>query len=373
MPDRSHSPAPCFDVSAQPRQDLKTNANRRYFVSRMAVSASVAVASLAVPLSLVAQIRLQKTKITLAVGGKSSLCHLPVTLADQLGFFRAEGLEVDISDVDSSSRVLQAVLSGGADIGADFYTQTLVMQAKNQILQAFVLQSRAPLTAFGVSTRALPGYQTLADLKGRKIGVSDADNATRMLAHQVLLRGGIQSGEVEFIEVGNAAGALAAMRGAQIDAISMTEPVITLLEQKSETKIISDTRTLKGTLDVFGGTMATACLYASQAFMQKNPAVCQSLTYAIVHALKWLQTAGPADLLKNVPENYLMGDRALYLGVFSKMREAFSPDGLVLEDSVRTALRALGRFNTSIRMDKIDLSKTYTNEFARRAKERFKV
>ena len=373
MPDRSRSHVPCIDVSAQPRLDLKTNANRRNFVSRMAVSAGLAVTSLAVPMSLVAQPRLQKTKITLAVGGKSNLCHLPVTLAEQLGYFRAEGLEVEISDGDSSSRVLQAVLSGEADIGADFYTQTLVMQAKNQILQAFVLQSRAPLTAFGVSSRALPGYQTLADLKGRKIGISDADIATRMLAYQVLLRGGIQSGEVEFIDVGNAAGALAAMRGAQIDAISMTEPVITLLEQKSETKIISDTRTLKGTLDVFGGTMATACLYASQAFIQKNPAICQSLTHAIVHALKWLQTAGPADLLKNVPENYMMGDRALYLGVFSKMREAFSPDGLVLEDSVRTALRALGRFNTSIRMDKIDLSKTYTNEFARRAKERFKV
>ena len=155
--------------------------------------------------------------------------------------------------------------------------------------------------------------------------------------------------------------------------MSNTDPVMTMLEQKGEVKIISDTRTLKGTLDVFGGPMPAACLYAPVEFIQKNPNTCQALTNAIVHGLKWLQTAGPGDIIKTVPESYLLGDRALYLASFNKVRESISLDGIIPEEGARTALRALASFDPSIKADRIDLAKTYTNEFERRAKERFKA
>jgi NitT/TauT family transport system substrate-binding protein len=138
-------------------------------------------------------------------------------------------------------------------------------------------------------------------------------------------------------------------------------------------KIISDTRTLKGTQDVFGGPMPAACFYTHAEFVKANPATCQALSNAIVRGLKWLQTAGPSDIIKTVPESYLLGDRALYLASFNKIREAIALDGIIPEEGVRTALRALASFEPSIKAEKIALSKTYTNEFARRAKEKFKA
>ena len=97
------------------------------------------------------------------------------------------------------------------------------------------------------------------------------------------------------------------------------------------------------------------------------------MTNAIVHGLKWLQTAGPGDLIKAVPDAYLLGDRALYLASFDQVRESISIDGLMPENGPRTALRALAIFNPDIKVDKFDLTKTFTNAFARRAKERFKA
>ena len=108
-------------------------------------------------------------------------------------------------------------------------------------------------------------------------------------------------------------------------------------------------------------------------FVQKHPNTCQAMANAIVHGLKWLQTAGPSDIIKTVPEAYLLGDRALYLASFNKVREAISLDGLLPEEGAKTALRALASFDTAIKADKIDLGKTYTNEFARRAKEKYKA
>ena len=348
--------------------------NRRSTFSRRIFTGAgvVAAATWAVPI-LHAQPRLEKSKLALSVGGKAAFYYLPLTISNQLGFFKAEGLDIEIGDFAGGARALQAVVSGLADVCSGAYEHTINLQSKNQIFQAFVLQGRAPQIAFGVSVKKMPDYKSVADLRGKKIGVSAPGSSTNMMASLVLSRGGLKASDVSFVGVGTAAGALHALRSGQIDAISNTDPVMTMLEQKGDVKIISDTRTLKGTLEVFGGTMPAACLYAPMEFVQKNPNTCQAMTNAIVRGLKWLQTSGPGDIIETVPESYLLGDRALYLASFSKIRESISLDGMIPEDGPRTALKALASFDPAIKPEKIDLAKTYTNEFSRRAKERFQA
>ena len=345
-----------------------TALGRRTFTS----AAAAVLASLATS-SLNAQARPEKAKVVIAVGGKAAFYYLPLTISEQLGYFKAEGLDVEISDFAGGSRALQAVVGGAANVVSGAYEHTINLQSKNQFFQAFVLQGRAPQIAVGVSTKAMPGYKTVADLRGRKIGVSAPGSSTNMVANLVLSRAGIKPGDVSFIGVGTTAGALAAVRSGEIDAMSNIDPVMTMLEQRGEVKIISDTRTLKGTTEVFGGPMPAACLYAPAEFLQKNPNTCQALANAIVRGLKWLQTAGPSDIIKTVPESYLLDDRALYLASFNNVREAISLDGMFPEEGGKTAVRALASIEPSIRPDKIELERTYTNEFARRAKDRFKA
>ncbi len=343
---------------------------RRTFTS---VAAALGVVAIAAPLVRAQQAKLEKTRIAIAVGGKAAFYYLPLTIAEQLGYFKAEGLDVEISDFAGGARALQAVVGGSADVCSGAYEHTLNLQAKNQMFQAFVMQGRAPQIAFGVSTKTMTGYNGPADLKGRKIGVSAPGSSTNMVANLILSRAGLKASDVSFVGVGVSAGALTALRSGQIDAISNVDPVMTMLEQKGDVKIISDTRTLKGTQDIFGGPMPSGCLYASAEFIQKNPNTCQALANAIVHGLKWLQTAGPGDIIKTVPDNYLLGDRALYLASFDKVREALSTDGMVPADGPKTALAAIASFDTSVKADRIDLAKTFTNDFARRAKDRFKA
>jgi NitT/TauT family transport system substrate-binding protein len=225
----------------------------------------------------------------------------------------------------------------------------------------------------GISVKTMPNYKTLADLKGKKIGISAPGSSTNMVANLILARAGLKASDVSFIGVGTAAGALSAFRSGQIDAMCNVDPVMTMLEQKNEVRIIADTRTLKGTVDVFGGSMPAGCLYAPLEFIQKNPHTVQALSNAMVHSLKWLQTAGPGDIIKTVPESYLLSDRALYLASFNKVREAISPDGLMPDEGPRTALKALTSFDATIKTEKIELSSTYTNEFARKSKNLLKA
>jgi len=309
----------------------------------------------------------------MAIDGRTVLYYLPLTIAEQLGYFRAEGLDLQIVEAGSAAAALQAVISGAADVCSGAYEQTLNLQSKNHMFQSFVMQGRAPQIAFGVSTKTMPGYKLASELKGKKIAVSALGSPSHLVASRVLLQRGVKPDEVSFVSVGMGIAALQALHTGQVDAMCNIEPLITMMEFKGEIKVISDTRTLKGTAAVFGGPMPAACLYAATDFVRKNPNTCQAMTNAIVHSLKWLQTAGPGDIIKTVPENYLFNDRGVYLASFEKVRESLSSDGMMPDDGPRTALRAMAEFDSSVREDRIRLSRTFTNEFAQRAKERFKA
>ncbi|WP_019140534.1 ABC transporter substrate-binding protein [Noviherbaspirillum massiliense] len=321
--------------------------------------------------SLFAQ-NLEKPKVSIAVGGKNLFYYLPLTIAEQLGYFKDEGLQVEISDFAGGAKALQALVGGSADVVSGAYEHTINMQAKGQMIRAFVLQGRAPQIVLGASTKTMPNYKTIADLKGKKIGVTAPGSSTNMMANFVLAKAGLKPTDVSFIGVGTAAGALSAMRTGQIDAIANLDPVITMLEQSNDIKVIADTRTMKDTIDVFGGPMPAATLYTSEAFIKKNPNTVQALTNAMVRALKWLQKAGPAEITKVVPESYQLGDRALYIQAFLKVREALSPDGIFPDNGPQTALKALKAFEPDLASKDIDLSKTFTNDFAKKANAKYK-
>ncbi len=309
----------------------------------------------------------EKPKLTIAVGGKNLLYYLPLTIAEQRGYFRAEGLEVTIVDFAGGARALQAVVGGSADVVSGAFEHTVNMQHKGQRLRAFVLQGRAPQIVLGLNPKTMAAYKVPADLKGKKIGVTAPGSSTNVMVNFFLAKAGLKPSDVSIIGVGAAQGAVAAMRSGQIDALSNLDPVITLLQRSGDLKIISDTRIVAEAEKVFGGAMPAACLYAPQTFIDKNPGTTQALANAIVRANKWIQAAGPGDIINNVPESYLLGDRAVYIDAFLAAKGALSPDGLFPDKGAETAFRALASIDPEIAKATLDLKAVFTNDFAKKS------
>jgi NitT/TauT family transport system substrate-binding protein len=342
------------------------------FCKRFAGSLALSLAGLLALNSTASAQTIEKPKVSIAVGGKNLFYYLPLTIAEQLGYFKDEGLQVEISDFAGGAKALQALVGGSADVVSGAYEHTINMQSKGQPIKAFVLQGRAPQIVLAVSNRNMPNYKSVADLKGKKIGVTAPGSSTNIMTNFVLAKAGLKPTDVSFIGVGTSAGALSALRSGQIDAIANLDPVITMLQQKNDIKVIADTRTLKDTNEVFGGPMPAATLYTTEAFLTKYPNTAQAMTNAMVRALKWLQKAGPSDIIKVVPESYLLGDRALYIEAFLKVREALSPDGSFPEAGPKTALKTLQAFDPELATKNIDLSRTFTNDMVRKANAKYK-
>jgi NitT/TauT family transport system substrate-binding protein len=314
---------------------------------------------------------LEKPKVTVAVGGKNLLYYLPLTIAEQLGYFKAEGLVVTIVDFAGGAKALQAVVGGSADVVSGAFEHTVNMQFKGQLMRAFVLQGAAPQIVLGVNPKTMPNFKGVADLKGKKIGVSAPGSSTNVMVNFVLAKAGLKPSDVSIIGVGTGNGAVAAMRSGQIDAMSNLDPVITLLQRSGDLKIVSDTRVVAESDKVFGGPMPAGCMYAPQTYLDKNPNTIQALTNAMVRANKWIQTAGATEIIKAVPESYLLGDRAVYIDAFLAAKKALSPDGMIPPKGADTAFRALASVDDKLAAAKLDLNAVYTNDFAKKANAKY--
>jgi len=77
-----------------------------------------------------AQDKPEMPKLRLAVGGKSAIFYLPLSITERLGYFRDAGLDVEIADVQSGARALQSLVGGSAEIGVGTFDHTIQMRPR---------------------------------------------------------------------------------------------------------------------------------------------------------------------------------------------------------------------------------------------------
>lgn len=310
-------------------------------------------------------------RVRLALAASQSLYHLPLTLADRLGFFRQAGVQVEWLPQESGAKALRMALSGQADVVAGAYEHLFGLHLKGLNYQSFVQMSRTPQVSLGGSMRGGMAWRSGADIRGLRLGISALDSTTHWTAGQWLLRQGLAAEDVVFVPVGSSQGVIEALRSGSIDALCNPDPVMHWLEQKNDIRLLGDARTLQGTRQLMGGSVPGASLLAHADFLQQHPDRVQALSDGVVQALKWLQTAGLTDILRTVPASHWMGDRAIYLGAFEKLRESYAVNGMVRVEDVTHAWRVHAKLIGAFGPKQIVPERTFTNAFAQKSAHRW--
>ncbi len=328
----------------------------------------LALASVAVSLALAGAAQAQapeKKEVALGVGGKTSLYYLPLTIAERLGYFKEQGLDVTVNDFRGGAQSLQSLVGGSVDVVTGAYEHTIRMQAKGQDILAVIELGRFPGIAVGVR-KSVP-YNSPADFKGMKIGVSAPGSSTNFFVMYLMSKAGLKPADASYIGVGISPSAVAAMKKGEIDAISNVDPMITKLEQDGDIKVVADSRTEAGTRAIFGGSNPAAVLYLKRDFMTKNPNTVQALVNAFYKTLKWLEKATPEQIAATVPEAYYLGDKALYLAAAKANKPVYSLTGLIPAAGMKSAYDMLVAFDAEIKGANVDLAKTFDDRFVKKA------
>jgi NitT/TauT family transport system substrate-binding protein len=314
-----------------------------------------------------ANVKPEKTKVTLGVGGKPLLYYLPLTIAERKGYFKDEGIEVEINDFGGGAKSLQALIGGSVDVVTGAYEHTIRMQAKGQDVRAVTELGRFPAIVLAVRKEKAGQIKSPADFKGLKIGVTAPGSSTALTAQYAMVKAGLKPSDAAIIGVGSGASAVAAMKKGEIDVISHLDPVIAKLEADGDVTVLIDTRTEAGTKALFGGSNPAATLYTKKDFIDANPVTTQRLVNAFVKSLKWLQTAKPEDVADTVPPEYHLGDKPLYIKAVQNSLESYSRDGIVSQSGMTSVMDMLKMLDPELKDAKVDLAATFDARFVKQA------
>ena len=319
-------------------------------------------------LFLMSDLAAAQSKITIAVGGGACLCYLPTVLARELGEFDRAGLAVELVDLKGGSDALKAVLGGSADVVSGYFDHCVNLAAKKQELQSFVVYDRYPGLVLVVSPAHTAEIKSIKDLAGKKVGVSAPGSSTDFFLKYLLKKNGIDPTGASVIGVGLGATAVAAMEQGQIDAAVMLDPSVTVLQgSHPDLRILSDTRTQKDTLAVFGGEYPGGALYTRGDWIAKHEKETQALTNAMVATLKWIHSHSPEEIMAKMPVDLVGPNKELYLAALKNTIPMYSTTGMMDPKGAAAVLAVFSQSSPDVANAKIDLSKTYTNKFVEQA------
>jgi NitT/TauT family transport system substrate-binding protein len=285
-------------------------------------------------------------------------------LAKQLGEYEKAGLDVEMVDSKGGSQALTAVLGGSADVVSGYFDHCVNLAAKNQALQAFVVYDRYPGLVLVVSPKQTDTIKSVKDLAGKKVGVSAPGSSTHYFLNYITKKAGVDSSGIGVVGIGLGASAVAAMEQGSVDAAVMLDPSVTVLQGRNkDLRILSDTRTQKDTLDVFGGEYPGGALYTKAEWIEKNPKTAQALTTAIVNTLKWIHSHTPEEIMAKMPDEFVGADKAQYLAALKNTIPMYSQTGKMDPKGAKAVLDVFSQSSPEVAKANVDLSKTYTNQF----------
>ncbi|HVZ53357.1 MAG TPA: ABC transporter substrate-binding protein [Pseudolabrys sp.] len=337
-------------------------------MSRMFRRLAAAAAALVLSSGLMSGLALAQSKVTLAIGGASCLCYLPTVLANQLGEYKKAGVDVDLVTFKGGSESLKAVIGGSADVVSGYFDHCVNLAAKGQHLQAFVVYDRFPGLVLVVSPKHNGEIKSVKDLAGKKVGVSAPGSSTDFFLKYLLSKNGMDPNNTAVIGVGLGASAVAAMEQGQIDAAVMLDPAVTILADKyKDLRILSDTRSEKDTLAVFGGQYPGGALYTKAEWVAAHPKEVQGMTNAIVSTLKWIHSHTPEEIADKMPPEYVGKDKATYVAALKNTLPMYSETGAMDPKGAAAVLAVFSQSSPAVAKAHIDLSTTYTNKFVEAA------
>ena len=212
--------------------------------------------------------------------------------------------------------------------------------------------------------------KSVADLKGKPVGVSGIGVASHVLLDYILKKNGVDPKDVKVIAVGLST-MPPALEGGKIVAGMAGEPFFGRLVAKGVGFSLGNMSTLKDTQAILGGEYAFSGAITRPDVIQKRPHVVQKVVSALVKASHFIQTKTPEEIVAAIPQD-LVGDRAQYVETLKSSREIFAPNGLVTQSGVDTVMKVLESFEV-FKERRVDAASTYDMTYVRQAMRDLKI
>lgn len=305
-------------------------------------------------------------RIAMIAGGIDKLIYLPLKLADTLGYYKDEGLDVELESQPAGVDAENELLAGAVQAVAGFYDHSIDLQARGKDVVSIVVFGLVPGSAEMVRADEADRIRSMGDVKGKTLGVTGLGSSSMFLGRYLAARHGLKPADYAMLPVGAGNSLIAAFKQKRVDVAWTTEPTTSLLRASGAARVLVDLSTVEGTEAALGGLYPASCLYVERSWAVAHEVQAGKLARAIVRALRFMQTHSAEEIAAQMPADYYGGSKALYVQALKASMPMYSRDGKMPDGGPETVLRVLAGFNANIKGKHVDLSRTYTNEFVNR-------
>jgi len=305
-------------------------------------------------------------KVTVGVAGVALMVYLPTALAKAKGYFAEEGLDVEILDIKGGgSQAASALIGGSVDFSANAIDHAIKARTRGKDLVAVHSHVRLPVMGLVVANKYKGEIKSIADLKGRPVGVTSPGSQTHMVLGFLLAKSGVKADEVKIIGAGGNTMPLALEKDS-VHAGMMVDPFFTVFLKQGKGYALVDMFTTRGTVEAMGGEVQGTTLLTRPDVIARRPATVQKMVNALVRANKLIVGSSGEELAKALPRE-LSGDPKLYAESFEHAREAFPADSLVSREGVARVIETMRVFDAVPAGTKIDPESLFDNRYVLKA------
>jgi NitT/TauT family transport system substrate-binding protein len=302
--------------------------------------------------------------VTLMVGGIDKQIYLPYQLAQNLGFYKKYGVNVQLSTETSGGVGAEdAMASGQVDLAGAWYIHTIDFQAKGKDVINLVQLSGAPGEREMCGTNS--GVHSAADFKGKTLGVTDLGSGTDELTQFLASQHGISHSQYNTLAVGDGGTAIAAIQRGTAQCVMTTQPTVGALEAKHLATPTIDLATTSGATAALGGAWPAAGLLARADWVNSHKAAAQSVVNALVATMHWISTHTATDIANAMPQQYVSNStitKAQYIAGLTTDKGQFLPDGIMPAGGPKV-IYAMEK-TLGVDVGKVTLANTFTNTYA---------
>jgi NitT/TauT family transport system substrate-binding protein len=306
--------------------------------------------------------------VRLMVGGVEKQIYLPVKLAQQLGYFEEQGIAVELATEPSGINAEDELLAGAVQGVVGFYDHTIDLQARGRAVQSVLQLLEVPGEVVVITPRMADKIKSPADFGGARFGITGLGSSTNFLMQYLAVSNGVRPGALKVVPVGSGDTFIDAIRRGQVDGGMTTEPTVSRLLAGGDAQILIDLRVAAQSQRIFGGPYPSSCLYMQTAWIDSHRPQVQKLVNAVVKALHYIRTHSAAEIAAHMPAAFYAGDKALYIRALAAGKAMYSADGIMPPAGPPTVLKVLSAVAPAVRTKTINLSATYTTEFAAAAR-----
>jgi NitT/TauT family transport system substrate-binding protein len=309
--------------------------------------------------------------VTLAYSQIGLLAHLPWQVALGQKYFEEQGLEPRGYNFESGAKSIAALIGGSADFAANALEHAIKAKAQGKDLVYVYSSTRLPGFGLAVASTQKGEIKSVADLKGKPVGVSGIGAASHVLLDFILRKNGVDPKEVKVIAVGLSTFP-PALEGGKIVAGMAGEPFFSRMIARGTAFSLGNLSNHKETQAILGGEYVFSGAITRPDVIQKRPQVVQKVVTALVKASHFIETKTSEEITAAVPQD-LVGDRAQYVESLRASKEIYAPHGMVQPSGVETLVKSLESFGVFKEGSKPDIAATYDMKYVRQAAKDLKL